>query len=544
MGLYISLHVKTWVVARSKVLSFGGLFPHATNPEFFVSEYQQKPCKMKSSSSSFRCENSECDREYNSYNNLLRHYRVNKQCKPENIENKKKLSAKEIVCDVLLPENISEGTRSARIKAFVGCLSKKEVKEHFLQPVVEQTSPWEFVLAKASSSVSGSLTVDKMRLAQDFVALRESLNSTYPEVKLLVAESSVNNTSEIPTPRSMLNFVVDNKNLLCKALLEAENGKIFRERLMPLVMERYKENFVEFASGIVGSFCLGQKQLQDVLRNTWGKYLSSVLGVNVIPPKDLVVENLKKKKKELTELIGLQFEVHDDVVVAKVNVSKYLEYLLSRPAVQISAIAPQNKILFYQFTDLAPWLKWSRYFTGITTSRLKVVECHNLNRLVITTGVYLGPDDYDTIRKCFGELYQEYGKLNKIHLPSCESPVEVFYRSCADGKQRRVDTGNSSSRSTFPIPDAPEHISLLGNMLVISNYPVWSHKDSKDMEQRWQQAKPPITRSEFARNNLGNQGRENLTYCDMENYYPGTMHLAIRSLETLSVQIGMCASGK
>ena len=179
---------------------------------------------MNSSSSSFRCENSECNREYNTYNNLLRHYRVNKECKPENIENKKKLSAKELVGDVLPQENISEVTRSARVKAFIGCLSKREIKEHFLQPVVEQTSPWEFMLAKASSSSSGS--VDTTRLVRDFVALRESLNNTYPEMKLLVAECVTLNTSEIPTPRNMLNFVVDNKNLLCKALLEAENGKV------------------------------------------------------------------------------------------------------------------------------------------------------------------------------------------------------------------------------------------------------------------------------------------------------------------------------
>ena len=80
---------------------------------------------MNSSSSSFRCENSEYNREYNSYNNLLWHYRVNKECKPENIENKKKLSAKELVGDVLPQENISEVTHSARVKAFIGCLSKK-----------------------------------------------------------------------------------------------------------------------------------------------------------------------------------------------------------------------------------------------------------------------------------------------------------------------------------------------------------------------------------------------------------------------------------
>ena len=283
-----------------------------------------------------------------------------------------------------------------------------------------------------------------------------------------------------------------------------------------------------------------------MLQNKWGKYLAAVLGINIIPPKALVVENLKKKKQELTQLIGLEFEVHGDVVVAKVNVAKYLEYLLSRPAVQIEKIAPKNKLLFYQFTDLAPWLKWSRYFTGVTTTRVKVIECQNLSRLVITAGVYLGPDDYETVKECFGELYKEYSQLKAIHPPNCDSPVKVYYRSCADGKQRRVDSGNSSSRSTFPIPDSPEHTSLLGNMRVISTAPVWTHEDSRDMKQNYEKLveKSPIGRSEFAKNNLGNQGRENLTTCDLRNYFPSTMHLAIRSLESLSIQIGMCAIGE
>ena len=30
----------------------------------------------------------------------------------------------------------------------------------------------------------------------------------------------------------------------------------------------------------------------------------------------------------------------------------------------------------------------------------------------------------------------------------------------------------------------------------------------------------------------------------MQNYFPGAMHLAIQSVETLPVQIGMCAVGK
>ena len=69
-------------------------------------------------------------------------------------------------------------------------------------------------------------------------------------------------------------------------------------------------------------------------------------------------------------------------------------------------------------------------------------------------------------------------------------------------------------------------------------------QDTKEAEKNWMKEKKPVPRSEFEKNNLGNQGRVNLTNCDMQDYFPGAMHLAIRSVETLSVQIGMCAIGK
>ena len=81
-------------------------------------------------------------------------------------------------------------------------------------------------------------------------------------------------------------------------------------------------------------------------------------------------------------------------------------------------------------------------------------------------------------------------------------------------------------------------------MMVISTGPVWTVEDSQKKEQECNKIKTPTTRSDFARNNLGNQGRVNLACCDMQNYYAGVMHLAIRSVETLSGQIGMCAVGK
>ena len=120
-------------------------------------------------------------------------------------------------------KNISEVTHSARVKAFTSHLRKEEVKKYFLQSVVEQTSPWELLLAKA---INTSQYVNTAKLLQDFVSLRESIYNTYPEMRLTAAESVTLNISETPTPKSMVNFVLDNKNLLCKTLLEVENGKV------------------------------------------------------------------------------------------------------------------------------------------------------------------------------------------------------------------------------------------------------------------------------------------------------------------------------
>ena len=84
-------------------------------------------------------------------------------------------------------------------------------------------------------------------------------------------------------------------------------------------------------------------------------------------------------------------------------------------------------------------------------------------------------------------------------------------------------------------------------MSVMSKGPVWTVQDTQNLEQKWLKestTKGKQTRSEFAKSNLGNLGRLNVTMFDLQNYYPGTMHLAIRSAETVSIQIGMWAVGK
>ena len=105
------------------------------------------------------------------------------------------------------------------------------MKEHFLQPVVHHVSPWEFLLSKNTSNGC----VNTTKLLRDFNALKQLLYENYPEMKPIVEESVAVNLVGMPILNDMVNFVLDNKTLLCSAILEAENGKIFREGLMPLV---------------------------------------------------------------------------------------------------------------------------------------------------------------------------------------------------------------------------------------------------------------------------------------------------------------------
>ena len=165
------------------------------------------------SQGNFRCENDECNKEYGSYNNLLRHYRVNSQHKPENLETKKKTNAINLVCDVL-PNHISQGTRSARIKAFLSCLSVEEVKEHFLPLATDHSGPWELLLSNATTS-NGS--VNTAKLSREFNSLRQLLLKTYPEMKPLCEENVGVGTFGITTLNDMVNFVLNNKKLVCEA---------------------------------------------------------------------------------------------------------------------------------------------------------------------------------------------------------------------------------------------------------------------------------------------------------------------------------------
>ena len=58
-------------------------------------------------------------------------------------------------------------------------------------------------------------------------------------------------------------------------------------------------------------------------------------------------------------------------------------------------------------------------------------------------------------------------------------------RTAADGKGRHTATGSSTSKSSFPIPEAPEHSSQLGDMKVVFVEPIWTVKLAEEKKQQY-----------------------------------------------------------
>ena len=116
-------------------------------------------------------------------------------------------------------------------------------------------------------------------------------------------------------------------------------------------------------------------------------------------------------------------------------------------------------------------------------------------------------------------------------------------------KERRISTGNSSAKSTYPIPEAPEKQSQLGDMKIICPEPNWTVSAAESYHKKFEAelcGKAPTKEKhrEFAKQNLGNTGRKNLNCIPLSEYHPGTANLEFRSAETLCLRIAKIAAGK
>ena len=92
----------------------------------------------------------------------------------------------------------------------------------------------------------------------------------------------------------------------------------------------------------------------------------------------------------------------------------------------------------------------------------------------------MGGDDYDTVKVCGDNVYQQLKSLKEIVHPTTGQKLTVLRRTTADGKARRASTGSSTACSAFPIPEAPEHIDQLGDMKLLFVQPTWSLEETEN----------------------------------------------------------------
>lgn len=241
-----------------------------------------------------------CNHSYASYNNLLRHYRENPSHahKVYNLKGRgrpKESSADDIISTVI-NEKLPPQTRSSQVKSFVSSLTLQELKTYCLPKLVKSVQPWEYIVESSKTSQG----IQTSYISLHFVNTRNYLALKYPE---LVGILFVNNTppahrENIISQDELTKLLNQNKHLVCDWLAKSET--IFKGILMPIIYKLNKAVFLDFACGVVGSLCVSQKITQDILRNTWGKKLEQVLGINIFPPKDTIVNTLNSKRSMST----------------------------------------------------------------------------------------------------------------------------------------------------------------------------------------------------------------------------------------------------
>lgn len=486
------------------------------------------------------CPFANCEKSYQNRNSLLEHYRLYPTHKPASLSaggTRKRISARDCALEFLNDKR--PYSREKRVRELLNSLPDSEFVDLVLQRITLLVTPVEFLLQGTSGSADAY---------RKFENVKKELCLQFPDLLPLLFPEPIPS----PTPHSeslkFIELATKYKPQSCDWILAIEDGSFFRNCLMPQVLKNEHEAFLEFCCGIVGSFGLGQKEVQDTLRNKWGKKLAMTIGINPILTKEEIFSELNSTRKELLDKLGLQFNSFGEVVVGYVDIEKYITLFLSQSGVQSAIGMPNNALILYDYTDGFPWLKWSRHFQGETSVQVKLVEPYNLLSTVLTVALWLGSDDYSSVKECASPVFKQLTNLKWITHPVTGQKIRIIRRSCGDGKERRSSTGNSSAKSTYPIPEAPEQQCQLGDMKIVCLQPVWTVDDTECYEQQWENTlgdRPPSKekRREFAKKNLGNVGRRNLTGTPLMNYYPGTAHLGFRSAETVCLRIAKVAIG-
>ena len=80
-------------------------------------------------------------------------------------------------------------------------------------------------------------------------------------------------------------------------------------------------------------------------------------------------------------------------------------------------------------------------------------------------------------KKCCHAVYKQLKELKTINHPLTGQEIKIIRPTSGDGKERRLSTGSSSVKSTYPILQASEHQSQMDDMKIICPEPVWTGLD-------------------------------------------------------------------
>lgn len=276
--------------------------------------------------------------------------------------------------------------------------------------------------------------------------------------------------------------------------------------------------------------------------------MEPVIGINIFAPRDDVMLQRHTTNKSLKAELQLNFIEQDGLVSAYVNIEKTLTWtwLLQKEGINQALQFHNNCLLVYAYTDAFPWMVWSRHFSGETAVRLKLVEPHNFLSTIVTVCQWLGPDKYSHVSNLGYNTFMQLNTIDEITHPITNQKIKVIVRGLADEASRSTTTGVSSQAATYPITEAPEHKSQLGDMTLACEEPIRTTETTKEMKNKYKEwlggeKDNKQNRREFATENFGYTGNRNTTGIEFVDFYPGTMHKCMRATETIVRRIGVVA---
>ena len=94
-----------------------------------------------------------------------------------------------------------------------------------------------------------------------------------------------------------------------------------------------------------------------------------------------------------------------------------------------------------------------------------------------SSALWIAGNDYQHAKECGEKVYEQLLSLKCIVHPTTDKEIQLARRSSSD---------SSTARSSFPIPDAPEHHSQLEeHMYVLSQGHEWTQSMTEDLEKEY-----------------------------------------------------------